>query len=451
MPCRPDRPPPMISLALIGALVGGILPAGAARAECVPDGSGPLRVVSAEVDPAWDGLFTLQPQGWQGADIAHSIPLDPDRVLWLFGDTLVGTSTGGVRDAGGTLVNGSITVQDLSATGPAAVTYDLGEDPTGFFAHQRPPSRGNFYWTTQGLMVDGELFVFAMNVISIFEQQGFTILRVSNPGDPPEAWAPEARSLNIGDETRMFISALLIEGDTLYMMGFDDSLGARRTVLARAPVAALKAGLTEGDVSYWVNGASGPRWGTTQADLATVMGTGVTESTLTFHPELGRYLYVTYDAFAGDFFLSSAEAITGPWSAPTCAYHAPEVGGAIPEAVAYTGRLHPELTDVPGELVLSYVTNTWGTVAPLYTPEGAGLYVPSFVRLRVEADGPGAGCQHGSPGGAGWASALMLTALAWGRRRAARSSRPSPRGARTQSAGASGSGGGRSPGPPRAA
>ena len=47
-------------------------------------------------------------QGWLGADDAYSIPLGPDRSLWLFGDTFVGTPATKLRSDAKTMVRNSI-------------------------------------------------------------------------------------------------------------------------------------------------------------------------------------------------------------------------------------------------------------------------------------------------------------------------------------------------------
>ena len=43
----------------------------------------------AEAWPDGDGLFRRDPR-WRGGDVASSLDLGQDRVLWLFGDSFVG-------------------------------------------------------------------------------------------------------------------------------------------------------------------------------------------------------------------------------------------------------------------------------------------------------------------------------------------------------------------------
>ena len=39
----------------------------------------------------WDQIFTRYENGWTGADATYSVPLPDGRVLWMFGDTFIGT------------------------------------------------------------------------------------------------------------------------------------------------------------------------------------------------------------------------------------------------------------------------------------------------------------------------------------------------------------------------
>ena len=39
----------------------------------------------------WDKMFTRYENGWTGADATYSVPLPDGRVLWMFGDTFIGS------------------------------------------------------------------------------------------------------------------------------------------------------------------------------------------------------------------------------------------------------------------------------------------------------------------------------------------------------------------------
>src|SRR5262249_12108052 len=67
------------------------------------------KVQSAEPKRDWNARFTGQ-EGWIGGDGAASVVLGPERILWLFGDSLLGKVKDGKRD-GATMVNNTLGIQ----------------------------------------------------------------------------------------------------------------------------------------------------------------------------------------------------------------------------------------------------------------------------------------------------------------------------------------------------
>ena len=59
--------------------------------------AGPPTVSKAEPAPEWEAKFANK-EGWIGGDCVYSTMLSPERVLWLFGDTLIGTAKDGKRE-----------------------------------------------------------------------------------------------------------------------------------------------------------------------------------------------------------------------------------------------------------------------------------------------------------------------------------------------------------------
>ncbi len=338
----------------------------------------PVAIVSVERDRTLDASFAIEADGWLGGDAAHSIPVAPDRSVWLFGDTFWGTSVDGTREGGWAFTNGSIALHDPTAPASRPVFF-RGDDPTGFFEH-RAPSGGDFYWTTQGVAYDGALYVFAMNVIGIGRQEGFSVLRVDEPLADPRDWTWTVTDVPLGDGAGLPITAVHVEEPWVYLFGWDDRLGpVRRTVLARASTDALVAGLTPDDVTWWTETGE---WVAEPERAGTLIGEGVTESHVQWVPALGRWAFVVYNAFTGELRLSTAPSLTGPWTEPRCLWEVPEIG-RIDSLIAYAGRLHPEYATRDDELVLTYVTNGFGTLDPLFGPGGGQAYRPHFLRVRL--------------------------------------------------------------------
>jgi hypothetical protein len=87
-------------------------------------------------------------QGWLGADIAYSIPLEDGRDLWIFGDTLYGPERKVVEDDP-RMVRNSVGVSTCK-DGKWNINYTIRRDPKGkeldFFQRSiRTPGIG--HWT----------------------------------------------------------------------------------------------------------------------------------------------------------------------------------------------------------------------------------------------------------------------------------------------------------------
>src|SRR5436190_234131 len=114
----------MIGVVLAWAMAVAVLPAGEA----------PPSVVRAEPDAEFNAKFNGQ-QGWIGGDCVFSEKLGDDRILWLFGDTLLGA----VKDKGrpgAAIVNNTIGIgAGRAADSPIRFIHAAGKDgkPAAFF------------------------------------------------------------------------------------------------------------------------------------------------------------------------------------------------------------------------------------------------------------------------------------------------------------------------------
>jgi hypothetical protein len=87
------------AIVLCSILTGGARPGG----PTIP------AVIKAEPAPEWDARFAGK-NGWIGGDGVYSSVLGPRRVLWLFGDTILGSVKDGQR-CGAVMVNNTVGVQ----------------------------------------------------------------------------------------------------------------------------------------------------------------------------------------------------------------------------------------------------------------------------------------------------------------------------------------------------
>src|SRR5690606_948903 len=108
----------------------------------------PLPIRSAQSDPVFDQMLKPQQRGYLGADGAASVEIAPGRVLWIFGDTTLGTGYSGSRK--GPMIRNSIAIQDMTQGLPGTVEYYWNlEDKlvSDFFT---PESWADEYWYWPG-------------------------------------------------------------------------------------------------------------------------------------------------------------------------------------------------------------------------------------------------------------------------------------------------------------
>ncbi len=112
----------------------------------------------SEPAPEWNAKFAGT-KGWLGGDAAYTVVLKHQRVLWLFGDTLLGTVQDGKR-AGAIMVNNTIALQTGFAK-DASIRFLSGESRDGKPAAFFTPTEGKgWFWTQAAVCQSDRLFVF---------------------------------------------------------------------------------------------------------------------------------------------------------------------------------------------------------------------------------------------------------------------------------------------------
>lgn len=352
----------------------------------------PLRLISAEPDPAYKEMLGLRRNGWLGSDDGESIVLSPTKTLWLFGDTFIGPLTNGMRQAGAPMINSTIGIQDRTATPPDCLTFYWKTNqgrPASFFPHQST-TPGDYYWVTKGILLEHELFLWAWSIKGGAAQglfnwtiAGSTLFRIPNPQDPPEQWVQQARPIELPPDFS-FHSALCRQGQYLYLYGIVSP--PRQTAVARMRVRDLVHGKLAEAYEYWTHGPHGNEWSHTPTNCVPQFLPVNSECTVVYHPEWKLYTCFTYDVLSDQILLTTARQATGPWTAPAVVYRAPECHRFHFSVMAYAVREHPELSRHPGEIILTYATNTLDSEKELFTPEGSQIYVHRFVRLALAAN-----------------------------------------------------------------
>jgi hypothetical protein len=355
-------------------------------------------VVSAGPAEAWNAKFegTL---GWVGGDGAYSAVMGEGRVLWLFGDTLIGAVRDGTR-AGSAMVNNTVAVQ--AGLGPDAdirfVNRTTGDGkPAALF----PPGDGQgWVWTQAAARAGDRLFVFLPQLEKTGEPGAFGFRHVAqwlaivdNPDEAPDRWRVRQLKMPFAEfgagATRSWGSAVFDDGESLYVYGYAErggnAPGAKELIVARAPRGRLD------DFAAW-RFRTADAWSADPADSAPLARGLASELSVSRTPGGDGFVAVYTENGLGPRIVARfAPAPDGPWSEPVLLYTCPEMSRDR-GVFTYSAKAHPWAAvrgDEPDgggdELLVSYCTNTWD-FAGLF--RDAAVYRPKFVRVRFAAAAP---------------------------------------------------------------
>ncbi|HEY4102288.1 MAG TPA: DUF4185 domain-containing protein [Polyangiaceae bacterium] len=324
----------------------------------------------AEPWPEATALFRSDSE-WIGGDGAYSVDLGNQRVLWLFGDSLIAKSSARSRDDA-FFIRNSVAIQTGYDPTRAFMRfyYRVGADGASSFL----PEDGKYwFWPGHGIRLGDRLLLFYGRVFQQSEGMwGFasgdsTAFAVDNPDDEPSAWQP--RELTTADSSKSIDlgGAVLSLGAYLYVYGAAGDL--HDIYLARFSLAAASAGdLTSPE---WWNGSS---FGDASGRTA-LISPGAPEFSVNYAPALGKYLFFASEGFgASTLAIRSADAPEGPWSEPRDVLRPSE--SFSPDAFVYAGKAHPEQRGA--DLAATYVPSSMDGAPP---DPNDDLYYPRFVRV----------------------------------------------------------------------
>jgi hypothetical protein len=343
---------------------------------------------SVRLAPDLDELFAPHPSGYTGADVGLSIPLPDGRILWVFGDTLVGSCAPGAR-SWDSMPKNTIAIQPPGASSGTQIQWHITDKAGKPQTYFRLPANaeGEWFWPGTGCVLNHQLFIFGYGVVSAesdCEALAFRVVRgwmfqVPDISGDPETWRYTCTPVEWKPNC-IFSSACIQSGEYLCLSGIElceRSAGVQSpAILARVSVAQLcKA--HELRPEFWTTDASWSR--DAIAQLQPLFHPRVTECSIYYDEPRGRYLATTYTGRNPEFLITSAPALTGPWSVPTTLYCCND---AHPPAnyLFYTFRMHPHLTTDPDEMVMSYVVNAR---EPAELERNTSIYFPRFIRVDL--------------------------------------------------------------------
>jgi len=341
-------------------------------------------VVTSEPAQDWNAKFAGK-EGWVGGDAVYSVVLGPERVAWLFGDTLIGAVKEG-RRAGAVMVNNTVGVQIGRAKDSPIqfVTGPLKEGrPTSLFT----PTDGNgWLWPQAAIRAGRSLFIFLPQIQRTKDSGAFgfrevrqVLGEIDNPDDPPQAWRMRQHLVPFAsfepEKKRSWGSALLLDGEHLFIYGYEESkkaIGNKRLIVARAPAAKLA------DFTSWRFRTSAG-WSDMPADAAPLAKGVGAEFSVSRMPGGGGYILVTTENGLSDRIIGMfSDAPEGPWSAPVLLYTCPEMS-KDKSVFSYSAKAHAWAAG-ENELLISYCVNGW-EFARLFKDDD--VYRPKFIRVKL--------------------------------------------------------------------
>jgi hypothetical protein len=322
----------------------------------------------AAPDRFYNDLFTRHNGGWTGGDGTRSVALPDGRILWLFGDTFLGTvRPDRSRPHAAPMVRNTFVVQ----SGDTLVTLHggTGASPQALVT---PLEKDSWYWPSDGLVEGNRLRVFLAR---------FT---ATGPGMWDWRWSgtdigtfslPELRlekiTAAVAVNRVIYGAALLTDAGATYIYGVEDLQSAKHVHVAKAGSGRL------GDAwEYW----DGERW--TIDPLASKRLFSGAALQFSVFKSGGYYVLISSDnrvPFDSAIVAYVSPSPTGPWSLSSLLYRPPEAKGDI---VAYNALAHPHLSP-RDRLLLSYNLNHIRDAEAVY--RNADVYRPRFVLVDLKA------------------------------------------------------------------
>ena len=347
-----------------------------------------LKFTKAESAPALNALF-VRTNGWIGADGDYSIAISPQRTLWFFSDTMIGTVID-ERRTNVALINNSVGVQTGHGA-EAKVEFAHGRQPDGKAAAWLAPADGHgWFWPVGVVLVKDQLHVLLWQMERAGEKDsafGFRFAGawlgvIANPHAAPAAWRVTQTKLPFTELTAarhlIFGSAVLRDSGHIYLYGTTekprDSLAGKNMIVARVAADSLT------DFAAWRFFRDG-EWVADFREVTPVARGVANEFSVTPHPAGHGYVAVHSGSFLSpDIVARTAPQPWGPWSEPVVLYRCPEAAWRK-DIFCYSAKAHVELAGA-NELVITYAASSH---LPLRVFTDAKLYWPRFVRVTLAA------------------------------------------------------------------
>lgn len=335
---------------------------------------------SVSAAPDWNRMFQ-RTNGWIGADVAYSVPLEGNKTLWLFGDTFVGQVRRGKRISA-EMIHSSIAIQQFGQEPQFYYPLDKGNNPQSFIRSLGPRK---YFWLSDGVRTEQGLYLFVQEVEWIndstwgFHCSGNWLALIQNPDAAPALWNISMRKLPFtrlakGQDVVLGCE-ILRTGNYIYIYGYSNrtnSTAVKSQIVARATAMDIA------NFDSWEFYSNGT-W-TKDFDKTTFIFPGAgAEGSVSWQPFLKRLVFVYSEGIWGTILMRTANAPEGPWGSPIKLYQCPDIKFS-PHVFCYAAKGHPELS-ATNQLLISYAANSENLSEVL---NDTRLYWPRFITVTFE-------------------------------------------------------------------
>lgn len=354
-----------------------------------------FKVLSAEPLPSLsEKLRPKANQVWSGADAAYSFQFSSNQALWFFGDTFLSHSGQALQ-----MINNSAARQKLDESGDERgqpLEFIWGHGDSSLF-----PGNKSWLWPLDGGQIDGQIYEF-MNVVAAkrsrdpnfaFHVEHQMLMHLNNPEDQAQNWKFSTTLCKV--QGVQLGNAVCVDDRFIYVYSssLKDAHGNAKhpIILARISRENLEhpgsqeRGVTR-KIEYYCGNQSAANsekkiWNKSHTHATILFPDGAPEMSVTKIPtQPGLFAFYFPPGFGNTIVMRHADHPEGPWSEPQPVYQCPE---DTKKYLLYSAKAHPEQSQNPGEITLTYCVNAIATGKESLPANPASYYYPHAVRVVI--------------------------------------------------------------------
>ena len=308
---------------------------------------------------------------WTGSDGAYSAKLPDGRIVWMWGDTFLGTVNADHSRNPQGFIHHAFTM--MNADGTLGETIYKKNDGFGDRALIHTTDGQTYYWLGDGTVEGDKYRQFAYRIVggvivgvdvATFSLPAFTLDGVTAM---PGAWIPGQ------GYPRQYGVSIVEEDDYTYIYGCETGgVLSKELHVARVPRGQLLSGTWE----YW----TGSGWSTLPL-LSARIRSGVADEMSVVKTKTGYRAVASLVGIGSQIYMYTAPRPEGPWSAGTLLYTTPESNA---KTITYNAKEHEHFAGTD-HIVISYNVNVHtGDTTGLY--EDVDNYRPRWIRVAIPSD-----------------------------------------------------------------